>query len=337
MKLITTNVPSFYKINLWNEVNKREPIVAVFISRNFYSESRNADFLLGKMEFEHYTLKGRTLIKRLYELFMIYFSNQWSSVIFGGWKPLEIIWLSFFSPLRKNTILVESSIYESEVNGIKGWVKKMLLKRMNKAFVCGAPQEELVKTLGFKGRILRTGGCGILNYVEQPNYESRVKVEHFLFVGRLIEVKNLKMLIKVFNEMPNLKLTIAGDGPLKKELKSYANANISFIGYIPNKELPHLYKRSDVFVLPSKSEPWGLVVEEALNNGCPVIVSDMVGCNRDFAGGETGLIFDHGSEDSLKKAILKICDIDTYNALRMNVSTLNFQKRAKRQIDVYFD
>ena len=148
-------------------------------------------------------------------------------------------------------------------------------------------------------------------------------------------MKNLEFLVNVFNELPDLELNIIGEGILKDKLQSIAKDNIHFLGYINNKELSKYYQENDVFVLPSLSESWGLVVEEALNNGLPVIVSDRVGCNKDLATKEMGLIFQCNNPNSLKKALLKITNIDFYNALRLNISKMDFNQRAENQVKAY--
>lgn len=118
-------------------------------------------------------------------------------------------------------------------------------------------------------------------------------------------------------------------------MKTIAKSNITFLGQINNRELYKFYRDADVFILPSKSEPWGLVVEEALNNGTPVIVSDKVGCAIDLVTKDTGLIFRSGNGDDLKAKVLRMCDVAYYNALRKNISTLDFNARAKKQIQSF--
>lgn len=114
-----------------------------------------------------------------------------------------------------------------------------------------------------------------------------------------------------------------------------AKSNITFLGQINNRELYKFYRDADVFILPSKSETWGLVVEEALNNGTPVIVSDKVGCAIDLVTEDTGLIFRSGDGDDLKAKVLKMCNIAYYNNIRGSISTLDFDKRAERQVQSF--
>jgi glycosyltransferase involved in cell wall biosynthesis len=91
-------------------------------------------------------------------------------------------------------------------------------------------------------------------------------------------------------------LVFAGDGEERARLESRARAlrwdSIRFIGFRNQSELPAMYDLCDVFVLPSEREPWGLVVNEAMNAGKPVIVSDCVGAGPDLVeDGVNGFVY----------------------------------------------
>ncbi|MFB6198367.1 MAG: glycosyltransferase, partial [Halobacteriaceae archaeon] len=73
--------------------------------------------------------------------------------------------------------------------------------------------------------------------------------------------------------------------------------NVTFLGWVDEEELFAQYKSADVYVLPSRADPWGISVVEAMKAGTPVILSDAVGAGRDLVDGKkTGYIFP--SEDS---------------------------------------
>ena len=190
--------------------------------------------------------------------------------------------------------------------------------------------------MNFKGKIIKTKGVGIFNISPQPPFEKRSSVVNFLYVGRLSKEKNLERLIKVFGEFPELILHIIGFGPDEIYLKSISSENIKFIGAVKNTELYKFYQYCDVFILPSVIEPWGLVVEEALNNGMPVIISNKVGCGDEIVkDGNNGLIFRVDDESDMKRSILKIRNLDIYNNFRKNISEMNFEEIVKSQIDTY--
>jgi glycosyltransferase involved in cell wall biosynthesis len=105
-------------------------------------------------------------------------------------------------------------------------------------------------------------------------------------------------------------LMFAGAGPLRPALELEATSlgisdRVRFLGFANQSALPELYTSSDVFVLPSEYEPFGLAVNEAMLCGCPVIVSDRVGARFDLVReGETGYVFPCGDVDGLA-AILR--------------------------------
>lgn len=330
--IFITNLPAFYKIRQWNELNRYKRVLVIYTGDT--ADQRNADFFKGVMEFDHVFLQGG-IFRKLYTVFRILITRTYDQLILGGWDSIITLAAAIVSPKKKNAVIVESTIMDSSVEGYKGWIKKKFMGWMATAYPAGILNVELVQALGFSGRVCVSGGCGLLNYLPQPSYEPRMEVKSFLYVGRLSPEKNLKLLIETFNTMPSLILEIIGFGPQEDELKAMAKENVRFLGQINNEELSHYYRQSDVFILPSSSETWGLVVEEALNNGTPVIVSDAVGCHRDLVTPETGLVFESGKIDSLTQCIDQICEINLYNQLRQGVSRLDFHKRAKQQIETF--
>lgn len=330
-KVFFTASPSFYKTRLFNEIAKKRNIF-VFLGEK--GLDRNSDFYNEPIYYPH-CFWPHLKIKRLLCFLSFFLKNEYDELVLTGWDNIEGWFAAIISPKYKNACLIESSIFESQQKGWRGFFKKLFLLRISKVYASGFAQEELVRSLGFKQTVVKFGGCGILRYVQQPPYEERKKVEHFLFIGRLVPAKNLKMLIEVFNELPELKLTIGGFGIQNDELKSISNSNINFLGAVDNANLPSIYKSVDVFVLPSIIEPWGLVIEEALNNGLPVIVSNHVGCGRDLVSNNTGIVFNCYNKDDLRSAILKMVNVSFYNKLRYNISNLDFSLRAKKQIECF--
>ena len=82
-----------------------------------------------------------------------------------------------------------------------------------------------------------------------------------------------------------------------------------FLGFKNQSELPAYYDLCEVFVLPSVFEPWGLVVNEVMNAGRAVIVSDQVGCAPDLVRhGENGFIFQAGNLADLAQALTKVLE-----------------------------
>ena len=329
-----SNVPSFYKVRLWNRINKLCPVFGLFVNSD--CEERTLDFLSEQTEFDYVVLPS-LIFRRVGITIRLLHNLSYDRLVIGGWESPFSFLGSMLSSREKNAIICESSIYEYSSSFVKDFFKKWILNRVTIGFPAGIAQEKLLIKLGFRGRMVYSGGCGILNYGPQPEFRTRDKVTEFLFVGRLEKEKNLDLLIQAFANYPNLNLSIIGYGKEERFLRSKATKNVLFLGEIKNKELSYYYQKADVLILPSKREPWGLVVEEALNNGTPVIVSDHVGCKDDLVSDETGLVFENDNISSLKRAIDRICDVGFYNKLRFGVSKLDFDKRVLNQISAFID
>jgi glycosyltransferase involved in cell wall biosynthesis len=120
-----------------------------------------------------------------------------------------------------------------------------------------------------------------------------------LFASKLIARKRTEDLLAAMDMVSarhrDAVLLIAGTGPEEPRLRELAagrSARIVFAGFRNQSEMPALMAASDIFVLPSEEEPWGLIVNEAMAAGLPVIVSDDVGAAPDLVEGKgTGLVF----------------------------------------------
>ena len=129
-------------------------------------------------------------------------------------------------------------------------------------------------------------------------YAAKKKIPNlftFLFVGRLVSYKNVEHLIQQFNinfSDKDAVLKIVGDGDqLEYLVDKYISEKIIFRGKKYNQELVADYLNASCFVCPSLFEPWGLVVNEALSAGLPVIARKEVGASFDLIKGkETGFI-----------------------------------------------
>lgn len=333
-KIIITNLPSFYKINLYNRINYEKKIFVIFTGHS--ADMRKSDFFSGKIEFDYISLLNYSTFKKLKITWQIITKNDYKELIICNVNELTSWLCAFVSPKNKNSTVVESSYHESKITGIKGFLKKLFFKRISVTYASGKAQEKLAHLLCFNGKTIITKGVGIFNIVEQPPYKPSKEVINFIYVGRLSAEKNLKFTINVFNNLPTYKLHIVGYGPDEHILKQISKKNIIFHGAVNNKMLPELYQSCDVFILPSIKEPWGLVVEEALNNGLPVIVSNKVGCAEEIIiENYNGLLFEYNSDLSLVEKIKMISHIDFYNYLKKNVSKMNFNKIADYQVNSY--
>ena len=141
----------------------------------------------------------------------------------------------------------------------------------------------------------------------------------FLFIGRLESVKNVSLLIRAFSKLkkenPETALFIVGDGSEREWLESLVKSecvqDVYFFGYVVFPRIIEFYKAADVFVLPSSHEPWGLVVNESMTLGLPVVVSSKVGCRQDLVkDGYNGFVFENENERDLLEKLSAVCNLD---------------------------
>lgn len=135
-----------------------------------------------------------------------------------------------------------------------------------------------------------------------------------LFVGKLVERKKTKDLLGAFEGLSKkykASLVFVGEGSEKKNLQNYVKAkkikNVFFAGLVNQKSLAQFYGASDIFVLPSVYEPWGLVINEAMCYSLPIVASNLVGGVVDLVNhGKNGFIYPAGNIQALEKNLEKL-------------------------------
>lgn len=135
----------------------------------------------------------------------------------------------------------------------------------------------------------------------------------FLYVGMLVEWKGLRTLLGAFNmvSLDIARLLIVGKGPMSNDVERAAQSDprIVYAGPLPQQSLGAAYAAADFFVLPSLSEPWGVVVNEALANGLHVIASDAVGAAWDLIDPHAnGWVFPAGDTNELAASLVRAAD-----------------------------
>ena len=138
-----------------------------------------------------------------------------------------------------------------------------------------------------------------------------------IFIGSLIRRKNIEAFINAASEVvkshPRTLFLIIGEGPEKMRLLNMVDRlglrqNVKFKGKVAHQYLPSYYQASNLFVLPSKEDGWGLVVVEALASGRPVIVSNACGTKDIVDRANCGFVFPTNRPDILAQKIIYLLD-----------------------------
>jgi glycosyltransferase involved in cell wall biosynthesis len=145
-----------------------------------------------------------------------------------------------------------------------------------------------------------------------PGNTTLSATKRLLFVGRFVPAKNLTLLIEAFDEVvddhPDAELVLVGDGPRRNQLERAVdwrnlNHHVEFRGYIPNENLPELYRGSDAFVLSSKTERYPITLIEAMSCGTPVVAPSIGAIPEILEHERTGLLYPESSASDLAAVI----------------------------------
>lgn len=169
-----------------------------------------------------------------------------------------------------------------------------------------------------------------------------------LFVGRLADEKNIKMLLTAFrivhHENSQVHLLLVGSGPQEKEYRTIAErlgmaGNITFAGFLPKDKTNTIFPAVDLFVFPSTTDTQGIVIMEAMAAGTPIVAVDALGPGDIIEDGRTGLLTENDAAE-FAMAVMKLLGDQTLrktlaaNAKKEAVK-YSAEATAKRQLALY--
>jgi len=260
-----------------------------------------------------------------YEIIFLLFKEPKSKIICHGWSNLTLLFILIFGRLFGHDIYLRAEpplSHEKNYSTLKLFFRKIFFKYFLFNFpsgflYIGEQNKSFYKYYGVKDDRLFFAPYCVDNQEVAKNkisQEESIKVETLinynnkskiiLFCGKISSKKAPLDLLYSFNNLENNyenKLVFIGDGPLKlKLLEEIDRLNLSnkviCLGHQNLETIYHLYKLCDVFVLPSGfGETWGLVINEVMNFGKPILVSDLVGSSTDLICDKNGLVHEHGN------------------------------------------
>ena len=352
--VIIHNIIAPYKVALFNELSKLIPnMEVVFIAEKEKRRDWNIDYT--KIKFP-YTLLFKGSIDSVSSLAIA--TKTWR--ILDKIKPETSIicdysnifgWISLlWAKINKNNLIfwLASTFDDKKHFFPKEQIKHFFLKHFHLYLAPGEKTKQYLEYMKVESSKIIVTGYGVENdyYLQEYNkYKNQITVKtlknintskNFLFVGRLSPEKNIISILQSFSAVSHLDknwgLIIMGSGQQKKEIESYVLENnledqIHTIGFIQQNEISKYYTLGDVFILPSISEPWGLVVNEAMLCSMPIIVSNRCGCEPELIKeGVNGFSFD--PYDTNKLQILMQGFINNkYDIKLMGKESLNIVKQ----------
>ncbi len=225
---------------------------------------------------------------------------------------------------RRRAVFCDSTAFDRKKSRWKEKAKAMFFRRCDGFFCYGSRSKQYVASYGIDPRKIYDGcqSAALAHGYEAAAIRAHYAANsfpaecafRFLYIGRLAEEKGLFDLLDAFarvrQQLPAARLDMVGSGELEQDLRQRAaqlgiGSAVTLLGTKTPQDIGQLLMNSAAMILPSLREPWGLVVNEALSFGCPVVVSDICGCVPELViDGITGYSFPAGDVGALAQAML---------------------------------
>lgn len=346
--VILHNIVTPYKTLLFNELYKLyDKIEVLYISerqsdREWDIDWRELDFAY-KVIFKG-TLENTSKLESFTKAWKSLDSIKPDILILGGYQYFACWAGLFWAKLNKKKIILWSASNENDRSRffLKEMLKSCFIRKCDAANVYGKRGKEYFVKLGMEENKIFVKGNTTENsfyYDESMKLRSKrvslckqfaVPFHNFLYVGRFSPEKNVLHLLDAYRRLKTAEcswgLVLIGSGPQEKEIKDYVNKysvrDVHMPGFKQKHAIPQYLAISDIFILPSTSEPWGLVVNEAMAAGLPVLVSKRCGCYPDLIReAENGFSFDPYNERQLFSLMKEIAE-GKYDLVSMGEASL---------------
>ena len=220
--------------------------------------------------------------------------------------------------MRQRGVAVVMGLDNQWKGSLKQWIAVFLGKFgafrifYSHAWVAGRLQYDYARRLGFSSTSIISNlySADTALFTSQEHKAERQPYPHeFLFVGRFADVKGIDVLIKAWRligaEKKNWRVKLIGANASAADYSFPAEFEV--MDFLAPERLAVEAKKSGCFILPSRDEPWGLVVHEMASIGLPIIAADCVGAASEFViHGHNGFVFETGNEISLREAMQSI-------------------------------
>jgi len=286
-------------------------------------------------------------VREVADLLLLLMKDNYAVTITEGLGTPTFISL-FLSKIKRNKCVLwiedwfmheGESIIDRFRFSIVFWLTKFVLKTVDAIVVEGTPQYNYVRNFNIPDeKIFYSNHCSLdySKYVSR-NLKKKLKIDKslvVLYLGRITEAKGLDVLIRAFSkieqERNDVFLLVCGDGEFRffceQLVEKLKIKRTMFLGMVEEEEMASYYKTADIFILPSCArayrrisrrafsvrpcvEGWGLVINEAMSMGKPIITTDAVGAAQDLVkNGVNGYVVKNGDIDELYLALKKILE-----------------------------
>lgn len=334
---ILTEIISPYRIPVFNELSD-DPMIKLEVLFFSQTEKRRAWRIpWKKIRFRYRVLKG-ILVSRRYQggpiffnptiLYDIWRGKYHSIICFGYHHPT--IWLALivsrFSRTRTLLWSESTSFDHRSSNRIIEYIKRYLVSKFDGFVAAGSSQVEYLRHLGAVEDHIWVAPDAVdsdfftkesrMHRHKKPEIKQELGITGpiILYVGRLLDDKGIPELIDAFQQVVNEQdatMLVVGDGPdidrYREICSKRSITSIRFEGFCSQEMLPKYYAVAEFLVFPTRSDPWGLVLNEAMCAGLPVICSVAAGAAVELVyPGHNGLLHEPGDVEKIRDHILTL-------------------------------
>lgn len=299
--LFVTNLPSPYRVDFFNELGKKTDLTVCY-ERKKSSERDERWINEDKRSYKEIYTSAKTLgVDRSIGLGIVRkLRKRYDYVIISGWSSPSVIVAIIYCQIHNIPYIMEDDGGLINPNGEKHkFVKRLLLRKVVAYFTTTSENVTVMNKLGvkqdkiykypFSSVMNRDIEDGLLKKEDINSIRQFLKIKEknvVLAVGQFIDRKGFDVLLKAFSKMSeDCGLYFVGGEPTKQYLdivQQYNVKNVHFIGFMGKEKLKLYYAAADIFVHPTREDIWGLVVNEALAAGLPVITTNRCGAGLEL-------------------------------------------------------
>ena len=292
------------------------------------------------MASDHYRLLAPLFPKAISKLdlseFDIIISSSWMAAKGIDKRPDQVHLCYCHTPMRFAWGLESTYLDKYGYNrGLKKIFAKFLIKRLKKwdAKTANGVDYFISNSHFVKERIANAYHRKAFVMYPPVNTEKfeyhEQKADYYFTAARFVDYKNIDLIIEALNHFPDMRLVIAGQGPLDKQLRKMAHPNIEFIGYVSEEKLIYYMQRAKAFINASV-EDFGIAGLEAQATGTPVIALGIGGYAETVIENETGIFFHREHPEALADAILRF-ERTRFNSRVIRKNALRFDHKVFRE------
>lgn len=321
--LFVTNIPSPYRVDFFNELGSLCELTVLFERNN--AKDRNGDWLSNQFKnFNGIFLRGSDVGNDSAISFQVikYLNKSYDIIVIGGYStPTGMLAITYLKLKKIPFILNADGGFIKNDSGLKYKLKNYFISNASAYLSSGKKTSEYLEYYGAKKSAIFTYPftslkkedilTEIVGEIEKKGLKKKLEINKekvVLSIGQFIHRKGFDVLLKACKKIDkSVGIYIIGGEPTEEYLdmqQKMSLTNVYFLDFMRKEELAEYYKVADLFVLPTREDIWGLVVNEAMGYGLPVITTNCCIAGLELIDkGKNGHVIEMGNSKQIAEKI----------------------------------